>query len=160
MFLFGNPLCNTLHFCNELAIPLIPSHTNSKRASAILCLDENLLKPSRRLHRPLAANVHPLDVVDLDLLVAMTCVEHDPTILNDEFSVPDEVEKQCHGRDPKEQENDVHDGILEHKAELIFNKTSFDPGIEHQSKQIDQRLLIVEIEFVFKRFLHSPLLYS
>ena len=153
--LSSRDLCGySLHFCHQLAITFVSTDPNAIRPTPSANFEYHKLKSPSGLNRELAADVHPLYVSERNFAFLRSRVEDDLIIIEHEFSIAINVQEQCHERQEEEYDENEHNRVIEYKTELIFYKASPDSRVQYEHREIDQRLLIVKVEFVFKFFLH------
>lgn len=140
----------------QFSLPFISAQSDPECPPPVFCLDDNDLKSSRRLHHPFFADMHPLDVTDIDRPFIESVVKCDLCIGHDQFPVADPVQQQCSERQEDEEHDDEDNRVVKDKGETVFDECPFDPDVQQQRQQIDQRLLIVKIEFVFEFVMHEP----
>jgi hypothetical protein len=142
------------HFGNEFLIPLITSHPDAKEAPPASDFDDDKLKLPGRLNKLFTSNVHPLDVVYADLSFPISASECNSFGCDDQLSIADSVEKKYNRRDDDKKDDNVGQRIPVDHGELILDEISTDPYVEDECHQVDERLLIVEIQFVFEDMFH------
>jgi hypothetical protein len=135
---------------DQLFLVFVPTNPNPHNAQPPFQLHLNNLKTSARLNSPLAANAHPIDVVEWYHLLLESGPEDDVVFGDDEPPVANPVRDQSNERNENEQYNDIENGIAEDKRKPVLNKIASDPSIQNQREKIDQRLLVIEIEFILE----------
>jgi hypothetical protein len=146
----GSKVCDPLHLVDQLFFVFVPANPNSHNTQPPFQLHLNNLKTSARLNSPLAANVHPIDVVEWCHLLLESSPEDDVVFGDDEPPVANPIRDQRNEGNENKQYNNIENGITEDECKRVLNKIPSDPSIQNQREKIDQRLLVIEIKFILE----------
>lgn len=129
---------------------IISTDADSDEAKSSLQFHLDNLKPTPGLDSPLSTDVDPIDVVERNCSFFESILEDEFVLHDDQPSVTNPIRDQRDERDKNEEYDDIENRVAKDKGEPVFNEVSSDPGIQDQRDKIDQRLLVVEIEFIFE----------
>lgn len=143
--LFRHAFCNTLHFCDEFFLTLVPPYANSKEEEAGFQLKDDNLKAPRRLYSPLSAHVHPFDIRKCNFPLTKFIVKNEFVLCDHQLPIADLVENEHNTRKQDEEDDHINNRVLEDKGKFILDKTSSSTSVNDERQKIDQCLLVVKI---------------
>jgi hypothetical protein len=143
-------ICSSLHLLDKFLLVIISTDAYSDEAKSPLQLHLDNLKPTSGLNSPLSTDVNPIDVVERNHPFFESVLEDKLILHDDQPSVTNPIGNQRNERDENEKYDDIENGVAKDESEPVFNEISSDPGIQDQRDKVDQRLLVVEIEFIFE----------
>lgn len=139
----------------QFPLPFVSSEPDTEGTAAVLGLDNDHLKSSGGLHHPFFADVDPFDILERNGPLCEPVPENNLGIGDNKFSVANPVQQQRAECDNDKERDDQNDRIVEYQRKIIFDKRTFDSDIENKRQKINQRLLIIKVQFVFEFMMHG-----